>query len=305
LGFARPVAPGGYAWWYVDGLSDDGQHGITLIAFVGSVFSPYYAWSGRRQPDNHCALNVALYGRRGHRWAMTERGREAVARGSSAFLIGPSAMCWEGDRLVFHIDEVTAPLPSRIKGTVRLIPSAVTARQFPLDTAGRHRWWPVAPCSRIEVELDRPALSWSGSGYFDLNDGDEPLEEGFAHWDWARASFHDGKSAALLYDVTDRQGRRSGLALRADDSGAIHEVEPPAERRLPRTLWWMPRATRSDGEARVKATLEDAPFYARSLLATKLLGQETLAMHESLSLDRFRSGIVKTMLPWRMPRRVW
>ena len=45
-------------------MSDDGQHGITLIAFVGSVFSPYYAWArgrGRANPDDHCALNVAIY----------------------------------------------------------------------------------------------------------------------------------------------------------------------------------------------------------------------------------------------------
>jgi hypothetical protein len=37
---------GGYIWWYVDALSDDGVHGLTMIAFIGSVFSPYYAWSG-------------------------------------------------------------------------------------------------------------------------------------------------------------------------------------------------------------------------------------------------------------------
>ena len=63
---------GGYAWWYVDALSDDGQHGLTLIAFIGSVFSPYYAWARRRgpaDPQNHCALNVALYGPGGNRWA--------------------------------------------------------------------------------------------------------------------------------------------------------------------------------------------------------------------------------------------
>ncbi len=41
----RPAGrAGGYAWWYVDALSDDGRHGLTLIAFIGSVFSPYYAW---------------------------------------------------------------------------------------------------------------------------------------------------------------------------------------------------------------------------------------------------------------------
>jgi carotenoid 1,2-hydratase len=45
-------------------MSDDGQHGMTLIAFVGSVFSPYYAWArrkGQADPENHCALNVAIY----------------------------------------------------------------------------------------------------------------------------------------------------------------------------------------------------------------------------------------------------
>ena len=40
--FDRPVTQGGYLWWYLDGLSDDGQWAITLIAFVGTVFSPAY-----------------------------------------------------------------------------------------------------------------------------------------------------------------------------------------------------------------------------------------------------------------------
>ena len=40
--FDGAVAPGGYRWWYIDAFSDDGQHGLTIIAFIGSVFSPYY-----------------------------------------------------------------------------------------------------------------------------------------------------------------------------------------------------------------------------------------------------------------------
>ena len=46
--FARLVHANGYAWWYVDALSDDGQNGITIIAFIGSVFSPYYAFARRK-----------------------------------------------------------------------------------------------------------------------------------------------------------------------------------------------------------------------------------------------------------------
>jgi carotenoid 1,2-hydratase len=52
--FNRVVPEGGYAWWYVDAFSDDGRHGLTVIAFVGSVFSPYY-WMARREggdPEN-------------------------------------------------------------------------------------------------------------------------------------------------------------------------------------------------------------------------------------------------------------
>jgi carotenoid 1,2-hydratase len=82
LASTRPVPHGGYAWWYVDGLSDDGRHGITLIAFIGSVFSPYYAWARRRgggDPEHHCALNVALYGAGGKRWALTERAAPPCA----------------------------------------------------------------------------------------------------------------------------------------------------------------------------------------------------------------------------------
>ena len=65
--FDQPVPSGGYLWWYVDALSDDGQHGLTIIAFVGSVFSPYYRSALKHcaaDPENHCALNVALYGRK-------------------------------------------------------------------------------------------------------------------------------------------------------------------------------------------------------------------------------------------------
>ena len=86
-GFDTEVPSGGYRWWYLDGLSDDGRHGLTIIGFVGSVFSPYYALARRRggaDPANHCALNVALYGDGGHRWSMTERGRRSISRSASA-----------------------------------------------------------------------------------------------------------------------------------------------------------------------------------------------------------------------------
>ena len=53
----------------------------------------------------------------------------------------------------------------------------------------------------------------------------------------------------------------------------------------------------------MRQTLEDAPFYARSVIATRLRGEDVTAVHESLSLDRFRAPWVQAMLPFRIPRR--
>ncbi|MEQ8516068.1 MAG: hypothetical protein RIC38_10725, partial [Chromatocurvus sp.] len=78
-GFAAAVGSNGYQWWYIDALSDDGRFGLTIIVFVGSVFSPYYAAARRRgptDPGNHCAINAVLYNPGGRKvWALTERGR--------------------------------------------------------------------------------------------------------------------------------------------------------------------------------------------------------------------------------------
>ena len=44
--------------------------------------------------------------------------------------------------------------------------------------------------------MDRPGIGWSGSGYFDSNFGEEPLEAGFDDWHWSRA--HLKQDVAVL-----------------------------------------------------------------------------------------------------------
>jgi carotenoid 1,2-hydratase len=235
---------------------------------------------------------------------MTERRASSVECSDKVFAIGPSRLVWDGTALNVEINEPTVPLPGRIRGRVRLHPSAFTNAAIELDDKARHCWSPMAPFSRVEVELERPGLNWSGPAYLDHNRGLEPLEAGFKRWDWSRASLSDG--TAVLYDVTMRSGERRSLGLLFDHSGQMHEMTPPQSLKLPRTRWLVPRATQADdGEARVLKTLEDTPFYARSLLSTHLWGAPVTAMHESLCLDRFRSPIVRLMLPYRMPRQFW
>ncbi|MEE4211543.1 MAG: hypothetical protein V2I43_20045 [Parvularcula sp.] len=305
LRFDLKVAPNGYAWWYIDALSDDGQFGITLIAFIGSVFSPYYARSGRGEPDNHCALNVALYGPSVGRWAMTEHGSGFVERQANHFSVGRSALRWDGQTLLIDIDEVTTPWPRRIRGQVRVDMEGLGDSAFHIDHLGKHRWRPLAPVARVGVHLQEPNLRWSGDGYLDANEGDEPLEDGFAFWDWSRTVI-DGKRTAILYN-TDMIGGQSCLsAFLAAKDGTIEDIETPPPAHLPRTpVWRVMRRTRAeeDGVARIVRTFEDTPFYSRSLIETQLFGKPRKAIHESLSGPRLKSKIVQMMLPYRMPRR--
>lgn len=304
--FAIPVAGNGYAWWYVDAVSDDGRQALTVIAFVGSVFSPYYYRARQRgtaDPENHCAINVALYGPRAARWAMTERPAAAVRREARRFAVGPSALTWVDGKLQIDVCERGAPSGRRLAGRIRLLPGVVNDEIFTLDAGGRHRWQPLAPRARVELEFERPALCWQGGAYFDTNDGDEPLEDGFTSWNWSRSQSRE--CTALTYDVIGRDGRERPLAIEFDPGGALRRTLPGPRRRLRRSGWGVARAIRSERAARIHETLEDTPFYARSTLALGDPAAPQLAVHESLSLSRFRAPWVRLLLPFRMPRNRW
>jgi len=276
-----------------------------MIAFVGSVFSPYYAWARRRpavDPENFCCLNVALYSRHARRWSMTERGKRLCHRDATRFSIGPSQLHWDGQALQVQIDEVCVPVPQRIRGHIRLEPQRLFDFSTPLDPLGRHRWGPLAPSARIEVRLSAPAQSWTGHAYMDSNEGDEPIERAFGSWDWSRSPLQDG-STAVLYDMQYPSGDERLLSLRFGTDGSVRPFEPPPRRVLPKTRWLLSRGMRSDTPVRIHEQLEDTPFYQRALLQSELLGEPVISFHESLSIPRLVSPVVRAMLPWRMPRR--
>lgn len=292
-----------------------------LIAFIGSVFSPYYAWARQRRggaavaAEDHVALNLALVplasGAGRAAWTMTERGAGALDRGADRLAIGPSALRWFGDGLQIDLDEwgLPWPWPSRVRGRIRVWPRALGGLPpQALEPGGSHRWWPIAPRARVELALDSPGLRWSGEGYLDSNRGPAPLAGAFHRWQWARAAV-GADEAAVWYEAVPRGVVSSGdagagLALRFDRHGRAEPFEPPPAVALPATGWRLPRCLPGALAAGGRAlTLQDAPFYARSLVPARWGGQSVRAMHEQLDLDRLDTPWVRAMLPFRMPRR--
>lgn len=302
------VPPGGYRWWYLDGLSADGSCGIVIIAFIGSVFSPYYFRARQRSggsadPENHCAINVGLYRPRSKLWAMTERSKQSVSRAIDWFEVGPSRMEWRGNTLVATLRERAAPFGQAIAGDVVLRPRFINTTAFSLDAGGAHTWQPMAPSADIDVRLQKPDWQWQGDAYFDTNHGRRALEKDFLRWNWSRSGHAAGGAATrITYDVTPTNGASRGLALAFDATGKLAQKDLPPALNLPKSGWRVARETRSDGSVRVLRTLEDAPFYARSMLQQSGGRAPGLVMHESLALDRFRAAWVRCLLPFRMPR---
>ena len=299
--FDLKVDPDGYAWWYVDGISEDESRAITVIGFVGSVFSPYYRASKRKEPFNHISINVGLYSR-GTRWAMTERGAGALERSADHFRVGPSSMAWRSGELVIDVNEIAVPHLARIRGRIRVIPAAMTDIEVPLDEDG-HVWRPFAPVSDIEVDLDLPGWTWRGHGYLDGNFGSRALERDFLTWTWGR--YPRARGATTYYDAERRDGSKLGVALDFSDDGRVTAATAPPVAKIGRTFWQLNRHTRADAGHRprqVKAML-DVPFYSRSMVRTRIEGEDTVGVHEMLDLNRFVNPLNQMLLPLRMPRR--
>lgn len=306
--FDRPVPHGGYQWHYLDGVSDDGAWAIVVIAMIGNPFSPGYARARAKgvasDPLTYSTMNVALYGpARCRRWCLTERAIAPSDRGAHGVAMGASWMRWEHGALVVDLDERTSPTRRRVRGRVVLRPETEPDAAVALDGAREHLWWPVAPRGALEVTLEEPRVRFRGLGYHDANAGKTPLEETFDCWTWSRAHAADG-CTLITYATTDRADVTRSHALEVDRRGGIAPIARLTAAPLGRTAWGIARDAHADVGVRptVVRSLEDTPFYARSLIATHLKGEPVTAMLETLSADRLRARWVRFLVGFRMGR---
>ena len=300
LGFDMPVPRNGYRWWYLDGFSDCGKRGVTVIFFIGTVFSPYYVSARKRglvDPKDFVCVNAVFYEQGKKYWSMTERAACDLSRSDHSLKIGKSSMKFNGKTLEIDLTERSAPLRRRIEGKLLLEVPAKTDSCFALHSSGKHRWWPISPSSRVEVDLNRPEISWSGAAYLDTNAGTVPLEETFSNWHWSRANLGTS-NCRIVYEARAKDGETCIISLHGNACDGLALEHPAPRRDLPQgPIWRVSRPSRSYQGFTVNRILEDTPFYTRSHLND---ATGNCVMHESLDLERFTAPWVQRLLPFRM-----
>ena len=290
--FNLDVPPDGYAWWYVDGISDDGDarrlghrlHRVGVFALVSLV--------GPQNPAESCCINVATYGPR--RALHDDRpGRSRAAPVAATRLqVGPSSMHWTGDELIIDIDEISARrMVSRVAGTITLTPAAVTEVELPLTPDGAHVWRPFAPIGRHRgrpepagLALDRARLfrrqfrhPRAGGGFQLLDLGPVP----------AAATGRPASTTRPAATVSTWRGGRVSTR-----TGSAREIAPPPPRPLrAQSLWAVRRETRADAGYQPRQVKRDAGCAVLFPVAVRnpdRRRESRPGVHEALDLDRFR-----------------
>lgn len=291
------VAPGGFAWWYVDLLDAQGN-GVVLIWSFGLPFLPgraREAREGRGAPArDRPSVNVALY-RGGRLFAYLLQETTAASEGDDAWRFGDSTVRREvGDRVTVEAN-LRCALPGRGELAGRIVVRGPT-RTGGDGGAGSHEWCLVAGPAFGEAHLtvDGEALTLSGPAYHDRNAAPAALHDlGFRRWAWGRAT--DGEDLIVWYVVWPRVGDPETTVLRIDRTG--HTERIPAQARLGglRHGWlgmprWAEVVLIRDGVPWLTAALDRAvdegPFYIRQLGRAAVEGRTMPVVAEVCDPDR-------------------
>ena len=204
------------------------RHGLVVIAFVGSVFSPYYARALRRDaatdPKAHCAINVPVPRRHAavvdDRNAGRRRSNATPAGCASAEIRSPGTAATSSrgstrSRCPGRAGSRRDPLaPARPRpssfGARRHGPPPMVADRPDLRGRGRDER-PGAALARARLPRQQPRRQAAGARFRD--------------WHWARPHPGRQRHRRHLRRVPARR-RTAGLALRADD-GLPRPLRPP------------------------------------------------------------------------------
>jgi len=233
------TTPGGFAWWYVDMVNDDGD-GLVMIWSFGLPFLPGLASAARAgrplSPDARPSLNLAIYeGGALAAYTLREYAPEDVewSEDGMKWRFGPNVIRAERTPTThkLHADlDVDVPgAGERLVGTLHLEGVARKPHDVGADFDPQHDWTPLmGPATgHLDVTMGRQAsFVFGGRAYHDRNGGTKPLHDlGFSHWIWGRMAFRDREMLYYILWPEAKQREVVSLGMVIHDDGRTEVIE--------------------------------------------------------------------------------
>lgn len=285
-------AKGGFAWWYMDLLTDEGD-GMVLIWSFGLPFLPGYQDAARRGAADGAGARPSLY------LATYRGGKEQF------YLFQEHAEAdggWDPDRHVFRFGnsritslqrdgrryvwaDLDCALPGtdqRLRGEVWL--DGVARRDEEVAEAtdlNAHDWSPLTGPARggAELRVGAKTIRVEGRAYHDRNGSAVHLDgHGIEHWVWGRVAA--AGSELIYYVLYPTQGTPTVLAMEVLEDGRTRHLRDVSVElhgaRLARygmPYWSHVRLLRSGRPwliVRHRRLVDDGPFYLRFFTEAEL-----------------------------------
>lgn len=326
-------APGGFAWWYVDLVTPEGD-GAVVIWSYGLPFLPGYAQAARRGtpqlPLSRPSMNLVLYRRGRPVFYLLQEHPAAEVSGDPTYeqRIGGCTFVRRVAEGACTLDaEIDCELPgsrSRVSGSMRLRGVARGADKGPsIGSDALHLWTPLTGPAEAALDLavdGTPIALLRGRAYHDRNSGGVPLHAlGIHRWMWGRFPFPDHERIYYLLWPRSPEARAVAVGVRVDAEGRTEqiplEVELGRERMAFGGLRRPDRITLRHGgerwlEVRHTNVSDAGPFYLRLLSEGKaegarVTGWSELVQPERVDLSRHRPFVRMRVHRSGGPNSLW
>lgn len=325
---------GGFAWWYLDLVNEDGD-GLVLIWSFGLPFLPGYAQAARegapQLASQRPSLNVVVYeGGREQLYLLQEYAPEQAEwiEGTERCRFGDSWLesRWEGSERCVQV-QLDCPLPGttdRLTGSIRARGLGSVVPDSASDQS--HSWTPLLAAGEGVARLSvggqaREVLR--GRVYHDRNGSTQALHElGIERWIWARVAAPGRELVAyLVWPEGGGEPTCHGLELHSDGRVQVHRSVEVVELKSRRGLYgmrgWRRLSLAVDGAPWLTLApthhVEDGPFYLRDMVSAStpdeqgLVGVAEVVSPHRVDLDLHRPMVrqrvhhVEGENPWMVP----
>lgn len=306
--------PGGFVWWYIDIIDEQGN-GLVLIWSFGLPFLPDYASRARKSkpqnPHERPSLVISIYKNfRLDCYLFQEYQPDEAVWGESQWRFGTNEMKTTQDGVSISLSMPVPKTKLTLSGTIEL--KGVKRNDGNRASQTAHEWVPILMPATAAVDLvcGEEKYHFTGRAYHDHNSALHPLHKlNIQYWWWGRIAlpdqeliwyslisndqsppihlsisvFHDG--SIKIYD--------EGICTCTNLKKSIFGLSSPASFTLD-TPW------KEQISIQTKSIVDDGPFYQRYIVHTQTQKGEGYGIAEQVVPDRVDEDWMRPLVKMRV-----